>query len=90
MATGVARALLHLHSQRPPIVHRDLKPENILIDQGDNAKLADFGCSREVDLTGENQPDASATSRSRMPCSAAAKGLLSRGQRRPAPPSHLP
>ncbi|MEC8567406.1 MAG: protein kinase, partial [Pseudomonadota bacterium] len=51
IATGVARGMAHLHSQNPPVLHRDLKPDNVLIDDGYNAKLADFGCSREVDLT---------------------------------------
>ena len=51
MATGIARAMAYLHSQRPPVLHRDLKPENILVDEGFNAKIADFGCSREADLT---------------------------------------
>ena len=46
---GVSRAMSYLHSQRPPIIHRDLKPENILVDDGYNAKIADFGISREVD-----------------------------------------
>ena len=30
-----------LHTMK--IIHRDLKPENILLDEGGNAKLADFG-----------------------------------------------
>ena len=51
MASGIARAMAHLHGQKPPVIHRDLKPENVLIDDGWNAKLADFGVSREIDLT---------------------------------------
>ena len=34
-------ALAHVNSKN--MCHRDLKPENILIDSQDNAKLADFG-----------------------------------------------
>ena len=51
IATGLARAMHHLHSQSPPIIHRDIKPENVLVDSGFNAKLGDFGCGREVDTT---------------------------------------
>ena len=50
IACDVARAMTYLHSQTPPIVHRDLKPDNILINDVFTAKLADFGCSRELDL----------------------------------------
>ena len=50
MARGIAYGMAYLHNQRPPVLHRDLKPENVLIDDGWNAKLADFGTSRETDL----------------------------------------
>ena len=52
VAVGISRAMAYLHSQSPPIIHRDLKPDNILIDEGFNAKVADFGVSREaVEMT---------------------------------------
>lgn len=47
IAIGIARAMSYLHAQEPPIIHRDLKPSNVLVDDGYNAKLADFGLSRE-------------------------------------------
>ena len=49
IAIGIARAMAYLHAQDPPVIHRDLKPSNVLIDDGYNAKLADFGLSREKD-----------------------------------------
>ena len=49
IALGIARAMAYLHAQDPPIVHRDLKPANVLVDDGYNAKLADFGLAREMD-----------------------------------------
>ena len=51
IALGVARGMAYLHGQSPPVLHRDLKPENVLVDDAYNAKIADFGLSREVDLT---------------------------------------
>ncbi|PWA63526.1 leucine-rich repeat transmembrane protein kinase protein [Artemisia annua] len=42
-----AEGLVYLHDGcRPPIVHRDVKPTNILLNEGFQAKLADFGMSR--------------------------------------------
>ena len=49
IAIGIARAMAYLHAQDPPVIHRDLKPSNVLIDDGYNAKLADFGLAREKD-----------------------------------------
>ena len=48
----VSTGLLYLHSRVPPIIHRDLKPENILITDSEalNAKIADFGVSRALNL----------------------------------------
>jgi serine/threonine protein kinase len=47
IAAGIAEALAHLHSLTPQVVHRDVKSANILLDDGDGAKLADFGTARE-------------------------------------------
>ncbi|GAB9477761.1 Tkl protein kinase, partial [Globisporangium polare] len=47
IALHVAHALTYLHSLRPIVLHRDLKSKNILLDAQMNAKLTDFGVSRE-------------------------------------------
>jgi carbon catabolite-derepressing protein kinase len=36
------------YSHRLNIAHRDLKPENVLLDEGLNAKLADYGLSNQM------------------------------------------
>ena len=43
--------LVHLHSRQPTIVHRDLTARNVLISSSMSAKIADFGCSRMIDMT---------------------------------------
>jgi serine/threonine protein kinase len=41
----------YLHHDAPStIIHRDIKPPNILFDADLNAKVADFGLAKEIDL----------------------------------------
>lgn len=48
IAVHVAEALTYLHSLSPKlIIHRDLKSRNVLVDERWDAKLSDFGVSRE-------------------------------------------
>ncbi|GMF44192.1 unnamed protein product [Phytophthora fragariaefolia] len=52
IAFHVSIALTYLHSCAPPVIHRDLKSKNILLDERMNAKVTDFGISRErIDAT---------------------------------------
>jgi len=44
----IARALVYLHSSKPPIIHRNLNPKNIVLDRACNAKLTDFGLAKEI------------------------------------------
>jgi hypothetical protein len=39
----VAGALSFLHARSPPLLHRDVKSANVLLDEGDAAKITDFG-----------------------------------------------
>ncbi|CAI5739445.1 unnamed protein product [Hyaloperonospora brassicae] len=47
IATHVVHALAYLHALTPSVIHRDLKSRNILLSEDQDAKLADFGASRE-------------------------------------------
>ncbi|EEY56176.1 protein kinase, putative [Phytophthora infestans T30-4] len=52
IALHVSIALTYLHSCASPVIHRDLKSKNILLDEAINAKVTDFGISRErIDAT---------------------------------------
>jgi hypothetical protein len=48
LASGLARALAHLHGAG--VVHRDIKPSNILL-AADGPRLIDFGIARAADAT---------------------------------------
>ncbi|RLN67568.1 hypothetical protein BBJ28_00015387 [Nothophytophthora sp. Chile5] len=47
IALDIAEAMVYLHSFESPIIHRDLKPKNVLLSDTCEAKLTDFGISRE-------------------------------------------
>lgn len=48
LALDIAEALVYLHSFESPIIHRDLKSKNVLLSETWEAKLTDFGISREL------------------------------------------
>ena len=56
----LANGLSHLHSKE--IIHGDIKPQNVLLSKENyqmaNAKLADFGSSRDKALTGKDKYEA--------------------------------
>ncbi|RLN82461.1 hypothetical protein BBJ28_00017887, partial [Nothophytophthora sp. Chile5] len=52
IALHVAEGLVYLHALDPTVLHRDLKSKNILLNKNLDAKLTDFGVSREsADVT---------------------------------------
>ncbi|MFE2011821.1 serine/threonine-protein kinase [Streptomyces sp. NPDC059491] len=50
LASGLARALVHIHAAG--LVHRDLKPSNVLLTV-DGPRVIDFGIARAVDTVAE-------------------------------------
>ena len=50
LLTGTARGVVYMHSHTPPIAHRDLTARNILIDSGLDAKIADLGVAKMVNI----------------------------------------
>ncbi|OWZ15584.1 TKL protein kinase [Phytophthora megakarya] len=47
IAYQIAQALTYLHSLSPVVIHRDLKSKNVLLTENLDAKVTDFGVSRE-------------------------------------------
>jgi serine/threonine protein kinase len=47
---GISYGLVYLHERYPPIVHRDLTARNILITDKCQAKIADLGVAKVVDI----------------------------------------
>ncbi|KAJ8539045.1 hypothetical protein ON010_g12826 [Phytophthora cinnamomi] len=47
IAFHIAQALTYMHSLSPVVIHRDLKSKNVLLTEDLDAKLTDFGASRE-------------------------------------------
>jgi len=50
---GIADGVKHLHEGEGSagnVIHRDLKPANVLLDGGWQAKVADFGTAKQLQL----------------------------------------
>ena len=52
----IAKALFHIHSEKPSIVHRDVKPENIFLTSDLKAKLGDFGIAKYQEFVEPGSP----------------------------------
>ncbi|EGZ26987.1 hypothetical protein PHYSODRAFT_257292 [Phytophthora sojae] len=47
IALHICQALTYLHSLMHPVIHRDLKSRNVILNSAMEAKLTDFGISKE-------------------------------------------
>ncbi|WRX32176.1 Serine-threonine/tyrosine-protein kinase [Theobroma cacao] len=58
IAIDAAQGLEYLHHGcKPPIIHRDVKTANILLSENMDAKIADFGLSRDFPSDGHSHVD---------------------------------
>ncbi|RLN87463.1 hypothetical protein BBJ28_00019377 [Nothophytophthora sp. Chile5] len=60
LAIDIAEGLVYLHSLDPPLVHGDLKSRNVLLRNDFRAKLADFGLSRYLPSSDDDENDGAA------------------------------
>eukprot|EP00727_Mastigamoeba_balamuthi_P001571 m51a1_g11410 putative flag-tagged protein kinase domain of mitogen-activated protein kinase kinase kinase (458) ;mRNA; f:15611-17421 len=50
-AADMARAMVYLHSLKPPVVHGNFKSQNVLLDEkGEHCKVCEAGCPRIKNL----------------------------------------
>eukprot|EP00899_Mesostigma_viride_P015168 jgi/Mesvir1/23652/Mv18316-RA.1 len=56
IAKDICLGMLFLHFRKPKVLHRDLKSTNLLCDRYWNTKLADFGISRILNESTQQQP----------------------------------
>jgi serine/threonine protein kinase len=48
--SNIVEGIEYLHNREPPVLHRDIKAANILVGLDCQVKLADFGCSKRMDV----------------------------------------
>eukprot|EP00210_Caulerpa_lentillifera_P007035 g6729.t1 len=53
-ATSVALGMNVVHNEPPTVLHRDLKPSNIFLDEHFEAKVGDFGLSKQLRNDADN------------------------------------